>query len=444
MNSAPVQLLPVDTGSRYDNSLKEADLGSAALSEKDNGKFTEVFEKASGKQTASEPVEQAEAASESCKDGGTGKKVKAKKAVSGKKGELNPEEGKPAEKAGPLSVKPEEVVVKLKKNPGDDKLLSEKAVSDSVRKRVKEGADVKLSDEELSDSAAETGLAGSVLIDFLKDTDKAEDAKDSVSITGKSGEASGKNPVEPVSIKIVSSGAAEKNIIEAGFQKAFGKEQPAGADGKLRISDRRKTGSRTAFSKSVKNALSPESLQSDSPVSRSDSDFGSRLSELVNSDKNADVSKPDLKQADVKTVQSSVLTQLKEDLNSQIVKQAGIVVKGNGTGEIKLVMKPESLGKVRIQLSLNDNHIAGRIIVENNIVREIFESNLENLYKAFGSEGFENGGLEVSVQGQGGKSDGSGRRNGRSFGGRAVKAMEEAVPEVVNSEWRNNAVNMVV
>ena len=143
-----------------------------------------------------------------------------------------------------------------------------------------------------------------------------------------------------------------------------------------------------------------------------------------------------------KSFQSAVMSQLREGVNEQIVKQAGIVVKGDGTGEIKLIMKPEQLGKVRIQLSLNDNHIAGRIIVENNIVREIFESNLENLYKAFGSEGFENGGLQVSVQG--GNADGSGRRSQSGSGRRAVQAMEDAVPEVAEPDWHDTAVNMVV
>ncbi|MDC7126783.1 MAG: flagellar hook-length control protein FliK [Spirochaetales bacterium] len=148
--------------------------------------------------------------------------------------------------------------------------------------------------------------------------------------------------------------------------------------------------------------------------------------------------------AEVKNMQSSVLSQLKDSVNNQIVKQAGIVLKGDGTGEIKLIMKPESLGKVRIQLSLDNNHIGGRIIVENNIVKEIFESNLQNLYKAFGSEGFENGGLEVSVQGEGSQSENRNQNKGRSYGGRAVQVLEDAVPEIISTEWRNNAVNMVV
>ena len=139
---------------------------------------------------------------------------------------------------------------------------------------------------------------------------------------------------------------------------------------------------------------------------------------------------------------TALMSSLKETVNSEIVKQAGIMVKGNGSGEIRLVIKPENLGKVRIKLSLNDNHIAGRIIVENNIVREIFESNLTNLYKAFGSEGFEASGLEVTVQGGG---DGkTGKQSHGEAGRRAVRAIEDMVPEVADTEWQYNAVNMVV
>ncbi len=144
----------------------------------------------------------------------------------------------------------------------------------------------------------------------------------------------------------------------------------------------------------------------------------------------------------VKSRAETVLTQLKEGVNAQIVKQAGIVVKENGTGEIKLVMKPESLGKVRIQLSLNDNHIGGRIIVENNTVRQIFESNLENLYKAFGTEGFEAGALEVTVEGDG--SSDSRQSSGKGSGRRIVQMIEDSIPDAGIDSWQDNLVNLVV
>ena len=72
-----------------------------------------------------------------------------------------------------------------------------------------------------------------------------------------------------------------------------------------------------------------------------------------------------------------------EALRNEVVKQSTFVLKDNGGGELRLVLKPESLGRVRINLNMNNNHIAGRIIVENSSVQEMFESNLQNLHEAF-------------------------------------------------------------
>jgi len=212
------------------------------------------------------------------------------------------------------------------------------------------------------------------------------------------------------------------------------KKQDKRASSKLRVVDHRAQSGRQAEGQRFK-VTSEDSLKNPAVVS----DDSGKIIEL-----NAapDSARTEIRSSDFRVQQSAVLSQLKEEVNSQIVKQAGIVVKANGSGEIKLVMRPEQLGKVRIQLSLNDNHIAGRIIVENNIVREIFESNLENLYKAFGSEGFENGGLEVTVEG--GDAGDTGRRSPGGPGRRAVQAIEDAVPELVDTEWQSNAVNMVV
>lgn len=97
---------------------------------------------------------------------------------------------------------------------------------------------------------------------------------------------------------------------------------------------------------------------------------------------------------------SSLLKYLRETGNGEIVKQASIVLKNENSGEIRLMLKPERLGNIRITLNLQDNNIVGRIIVENINVKEAFEHNLESLYRAFRQEGFETAGLDVSVGNQ--------------------------------------------
>jgi len=133
---------------------------------------------------------------------------------------------------------------------------------------------------------------------------------------------------------------------------------------------------------------------------------------------------------------------LKGDLGKEIVKQTGIVVKDDGKGEIRLVLQPERLGKVRIRLELDDNHIAAKILVENKSIREVFEHNLEHLARTFREGGFSADSLDVSVQG-----DGAGR-DGRKQQGPVQKKLagelEAMVPLVQDEIREETTVNMVV
>jgi len=96
---------------------------------------------------------------------------------------------------------------------------------------------------------------------------------------------------------------------------------------------------------------------------------------------------------------SSLTKELRETLNKDIVKNAEVILKDNNKGELRLILKPERLGKVRIRINLSDNRLGGKIFVENGMVRSIFENNLDSLNKAFKEVGYEVGELSVSVQG---------------------------------------------
>jgi hypothetical protein len=80
----------------------------------------------------------------------------------------------------------------------------------------------------------------------------------------------------------------------------------------------------------------------------------------------------------------------------EVVKQTGIILKDGGNGEIRLVLKPENLGSIRIRLSLSESSLEGRIVVDNNSVKELVESSLDNLKNALRLEGYQTN-LEVSV-----------------------------------------------
>jgi len=128
--------------------------------------------------------------------------------------------------------------------------------------------------------------------------------------------------------------------------------------------------------------------------------------------------------------------QLNENLNSEIVRQAKFIVRTNDSGEIKLHLRPESLGSVRIALQMQDGHIAGRIIVDNQTVREVFEQNLAALERAFLEQGLESGGLDVTVADSGGhgREHGEATRERGATTGRGQTALASAVPTIENYE----------
>jgi flagellar hook-length control protein FliK len=85
---------------------------------------------------------------------------------------------------------------------------------------------------------------------------------------------------------------------------------------------------------------------------------------------------------------------------ADLVRTAGLVVRDGG-GEIRLMLKPESLGSVRIRLSLEDGMVEGRIIVDTAEARQAFEAGLDSLTRALHADGFQTGSLSVSVSGGG-------------------------------------------
>ncbi len=144
-----------------------------------------------------------------------------------------------------------------------------------------------------------------------------------------------------------------------------------------------------------------------------------------------------------KSDQTVLLKNLKQQLNSDIVKNASIILKNQSSGEIRLVLKPEKFGTVRIWLNLQDNHIAGKIIVENNIVREAFENNLESLYRAFRENGFETSGLDVSL----GRGRGETRREqerDNPMSAQGVKILDEHVPAAQDVSIMEYTINLMV
>lgn len=138
----------------------------------------------------------------------------------------------------------------------------------------------------------------------------------------------------------------------------------------------------------------------------------------------------------------ALLAELRNTANTEIVKTSGIVLRDGGEGEIRLNLKPENLGNVRIRLALHDNQVTGRIVVDNSAVREVFEQNLDNLYRAFRDSGLNASGLEVTVGGEG-----FNRREGNEYVPGKLKRLEiaeETSAFVFAENTADGAINLVV
>ena len=97
--------------------------------------------------------------------------------------------------------------------------------------------------------------------------------------------------------------------------------------------------------------------------------------------------------------QQSGLERLREMAGSELLRASNLVLRDGG-GEIRLVLKPESLGSVRIRMNVVDNKIEGRIIVDTSAVKQVMDQNIDALGRALTAGGFQSASLQVSVGGQ--------------------------------------------
>ncbi|AEF81302.1 flagellar hook-length control protein FliK [Leadbettera azotonutricia] len=100
--------------------------------------------------------------------------------------------------------------------------------------------------------------------------------------------------------------------------------------------------------------------------------------------------------------EDALASELRGNLGTDIVKQASIIVRDGGEGTIKLTLRPESLGNVKIRLEMTENKITGHIIVENSDALKAFERELPVLEKQFQESGFSEAHLDMSMSQNGG------------------------------------------
>jgi flagellar hook-length control protein FliK len=124
--------------------------------------------------------------------------------------------------------------------------------------------------------------------------------------------------------------------------------------------------------------------------------------------------------------------ELHQNLNNDIVRHASVILRDSSEGTIRLALKPESLGNVKIRLEMAENKITGFITVESEEALRAFEREVTFLEKAFVESGFEGANLEMSLA-----ADGGGSGQWREAEGDASLAMRIGASnyEATAAEW---------
>lgn len=137
--------------------------------------------------------------------------------------------------------------------------------------------------------------------------------------------------------------------------------------------------------------------------------------------------------------------ELHQNLNNDIVRHASVVLKDGGEGTIRLNLKPESLGNVKIRLEMADNKITGHIIVESDEALRAFEREVASLEQAFKDSGFEGADLEMSLASGNGDGAGQQRNNGEAspffserFASELAANRYDASIERTDTPWAGN------
>ncbi|KPU44692.1 flagellar hook-length control protein FliK [Oxobacter pfennigii] len=142
---------------------------------------------------------------------------------------------------------------------------------------------------------------------------------------------------------------------------------------------------------------------------------------------NAELSKPptEIKAAGNSENISTYVEANKEDILSQVYDKMKFIKTGDAT-ELHISLKPEELGEVAIKLVAEKGVITGKILVENNQVKSLIESNMPQLKENLKEHNVNIAALNVSVELNQGNLDFNQRftQNSQNFSKKSVKRIE--------------------
>jgi len=100
---------------------------------------------------------------------------------------------------------------------------------------------------------------------------------------------------------------------------------------------------------------------------------------------------------------ASMLSSQIQNSSADFVKTGSIILKDSNVGTINLILHPEELGNVKINLELNDNLISAKITVASEEAFQAFKDSIPSLKQAFAESGFQTGGFDLAWSGNGGE-----------------------------------------
>ncbi|MDR0503314.1 MAG: flagellar hook-length control protein FliK [Treponema sp.] len=100
-------------------------------------------------------------------------------------------------------------------------------------------------------------------------------------------------------------------------------------------------------------------------------------------------------------LENMLARELHQNFNGDIVRHASMALRNGGEGTIRLALKPESLGNVKIHLEMAENKITGHIVVESEEAMNAFKKEVASLEQAFRDSGYENAELDLSLTADG-------------------------------------------
>lgn len=136
---------------------------------------------------------------------------------------------------------------------------------------------------------------------------------------------------------------------------------------------------------------------------------------------------------------------------SQIVKAAKVTV-NSGTQEMKLLLKPEELGWLKVKITMAEGKMTAHFGVENEAVKGLLENNLSQLQQALNGQNLKVNDINISVNSQSnpdsglhkGDAEGSGRRRNPLENEIDEEAMEDAMKGMETQLIELSAVNVMI